>query len=470
MCASGSAQVKPARYLGSISAFDLWHLFAAARERGREQWEGPERIAELRARRLQRLAEAAGRTNHYSALFQQAGLTPHTLTEESLQRLPVLEKAALHPSVSANTLTQSGRKLFTVTTSGSTGTPLQVLRSSHDQAQVSALWARIFKAYGHRLRDSQFNINTGGTVARKGPVASLRRMGLLPPIHQISSFASVDEHVELLRRVKPSMFSSYAISLELIAERVLEAGITDIRPRIIYSCAMPISDRGRSLVQQAFGIAPLDVYVSAELGPLAWECADHRGVWHINDDVQIIEILDQHDRRVPDGAVGQVVVTQLACTAQPLIRYRIGDLAARLTHRCDCGRGLGLISSVQGRTRHVIHMPDGRVLHGTVLSTVLKIFPEVARWQARQTAPDELCILVVPTSHWTERSAAAIVAKLAEKLGSGVRYEVEKVDRIPLSPAGKFQTIVPFEGRRSSLTSPASESGWQSPPAAADSG
>jgi hypothetical protein len=37
---------------------------------------------------------------------------------------------------------------------------------------------------------------------------------LLPELHQISSFASVDEHVELLRHGKPSMFSSYAISLE----------------------------------------------------------------------------------------------------------------------------------------------------------------------------------------------------------------------------------------------------------------
>jgi phenylacetate-CoA ligase len=444
--------------LPPISAFDLWHLFAAARERGREQWMQPERIAELRARRLQQLAGEACRTRYYGELFQHAGLTAGSLTEDSLQQLPVLEKAALHPSVAASTLAGGG-KLFPVTTSGSTGTPLQVFRSSHDQAEVSALWARIFKAYGHRLRDSQFNINTGGTVARKGPVASLRRLGVLPQLHQISSFATTEEHVQLLRRVKPSMFSSYAISLELIAEKVLEAGITDIRPRIVYSCAMPLSERGRNLVEQAFGVPPLDIYVSAELGPLAWECADSRGVWHINDDVQIIEILDERDRRLPDGEVGQVVVTQLNCTAQPLIRYRIGDLAARLTSRCSCGRGLALLSSVQGRTRHVIRMPDGRVLHGTVLSTVLKVFPEVARWQARQTAPAVLRILVVPTSHWTEASAGAIIGKLAEKLGAGVRYEVEAVDTIPLSPAGKFQTIVPFEPTAESPTLPASGSG-----------
>jgi phenylacetate-CoA ligase len=446
-----------------MSAFDLWRLLAAARQRGRDQWYPPDRIAELRASRLHQLAAAASRTRYYGELFRRAGLTPDTLTEESLRHLPVLEKAALHPSVSADTLTDNGGTLFPVTTSGSTGTPLQVFRSSHDQAEVSALWARIFKAYGHRFQDTQFNINTGGTVARKGPVASLRRLRLLPPLHQVSSFASVDEHVELLRRVKPAMFSSYAISLELIAERVVEKGITDIRPRIVYSCAMPLSDRGRSLVEQAFGVPPLDVYVSAELGPLGWECADSRGVWHINDDVQILEILDEQDRPVAEGEVGQVVVTQLNCTAQPLIRYRIGDLAARLPKRCGCGRGLGLLSAVQGRTRHVIRMPDGRVLHGTVLSTVLKVFPEVARWQARQTAPDALRVLVVPTRDWHEGSAGVIAGKLADRLGNVMRYEVKAVDVIPLTPGGKFQTIVPFEPEDTGVISPASGPELRSP-------
>ena len=59
MAASRSAQVKPGYYLDCISAFDLWHLFAAARERGREQWRQPDKIAETRGRRLQRLAQAA---------------------------------------------------------------------------------------------------------------------------------------------------------------------------------------------------------------------------------------------------------------------------------------------------------------------------------------------------------------------------------------------------------------------------
>jgi hypothetical protein len=88
MAASGSAQVKRGYYLDSISAFDLWHLFAAARERGREQWWQPERIAETRARRLQRLAEAAAHTPRYRELFQRAGLQPGHLKSSFRSRPP----------------------------------------------------------------------------------------------------------------------------------------------------------------------------------------------------------------------------------------------------------------------------------------------------------------------------------------------------------------------------------------------
>lgn len=428
-----------------MSVLNMWNLLAAARRRRTEQWKAPGELAQLREHRLRQLCRAAEQTPHYGEAFRQTGLPAGSMSESTLDRLPVLEKTSLHAATLGQMLTQPASGLFPVTTSGSTGLPLRVLRSHRDQAEVSALWARIFHAYGHRLREPQVNINTGGTVASKGPVAALRRLGILPPLHQVSSFATVDEHIEILRRTRPGMFSSYSVSLELIAERVLELGITDIRPRVIYSCAMPLSDRGRELAERAFGSTPLDVYVTAELGPVAWECPSNRGVLHLNDDVQIVEILDEQDRRVPDGEVGQVVFTQLTCMAQPLIRYRLGDLAARLPSRCSCGRGLGLLSRVQGRTRHVIRTPDGKVLYGMLLSTVLKMFPEVARWQARQVAPASLQVLVVPTRDWIPTSAGAIVEKLVEKLGDSMVYEVVAVDDIPLAPSGKFQTIVPLE-------------------------
>ena len=420
-------------------------LIAAARARRHEQWLSPPRLAELRRSRLRRLALIAARTPHYSRLFREARLDPRTLADErELERLPVLEKATLHASGENEMLSEPVGRLFPVTTSGSTGQPLRVFRSVRDQAEVSALWSRVLHAFGHGIFDSQVNINTGRAVARTGPVALLRRLGALPRIRHVSSFEPVARQIEILREHHPHTFSSYAISLEMIADALVEHGITDVRPKVVFSAAMPLSDRGRAMAEQAFGVAPLDVYVAAELGTIGWECPEERGVLHLNDDMQIVEILDDGDRPMPEGETGQVVVTQLCCLAQPLLRYRLGDLAARIPGPCGCGRGLARLSRVQGRTRHVIRTPDGRVLYGMMISTVVKPFHEVRRWQLRQAALDALRLLVVPSPTWRPEAAEEIARQLAETFGPGLRFTVEPVAEIPLAPTGKLQTIVPL--------------------------
>jgi phenylacetate-CoA ligase len=420
-------------------------LLRASRARKREQWLAPDDLKRLRGARLQRLAAAAARTGHYRRAFHEAGVDPSRLSdEEQLRRLPVLEKASLHAAEDSGLLAEPAGKVFAVTTSGSTGQPARVFRSLRDQAEVSALWARVLHAFGHGYFDRQANINTGRAVARTGPVALLRQLRVLPEIRHISSFEPVHRQIEILREHRPDTFSAYAMSLEIIADALLERGITDIRPSLVFSAAMPLSDRGRTVVEQAFGVTPLDVYVTAELGTLAWECPEEPGALHLNDDMQIIEILDDRDQPVPEGETGQVIVTQLCCLAQPLLRYRLGDLAARIPGPCGCGRGLARLSPVQGRTRHVIHLPDGRVLYGMMVSTVVKPFPEVRRWQLRQTAPDVVRLLVVPSPTWRPEVAEMIARQMEEKFGRGLRFEVEPVDDIPLAPTGKLQTIVPL--------------------------
>ena len=427
------------------SAKSLIHLLAASRRRNREQWLAPEQVAERRGGRLRRLARWAARTTHYGGIFAGLGLDPAALTETSLQQLPLLDKPTLQAANPRDLVTEPLDTLSPVATSGSTGLPLRVFRSARDQAEVSAVWNRALHAFGHGPFDSQVNVNTGRAVARSGPVVFLRKTGVLPRIRNVSSFDPVDRQLETLRRVKPHTFSAYAMSLELIAERMLELGITDVRPRVIFSAAMSLSDRGRDLAERAFGVRPLDVYVTAELGPVGWECPVRRGVLHLNDDVQIVEILDEEGRPVAPGEVGEVVVTQLHCLAQPLVRYRIGDFAARLPDRCECGRGLALLSRVQGRTRHVVRLPGGRVLYGIMVARLLAPFPEIRRWQLRQTGPAELRLLVVPSQGWEPETGRTIGRELEEKLGPGLRFTVDPVTDIPLAPSGKFQSIVPSE-------------------------
>jgi len=423
-------------------------LLTSIAARQREQWLSPDELRARRLTRLRRLAIEAARTPYWAEVFRRNGIDPAALDDgAAFERLPILEKSTMQEQTTAM-LSAPSERLFRIKSSGSTGRPVQLFRSERDQAQVSALHVRIGGAFGRRPLDCQVSIGSGGAVASKGPVVLLRRMGVLPQMHRLLSVAPLDEQLAAVRRLRPRVINGYSIALERLAEAALAAGVEDIRPRLVYTGSMPTSDRCRMLVLQAFGVRPLDVYAMVEAGPLAFECPDNPGDYHLNDDVQLLEIVDESGRRVPDGETGEVVVTPLTLRAQPLLRYRVGDIAARRTHACPCGRGLALLSPVIGRTRDVIRTPDGRALNAGVLADVFLAAEGVRRWQIRQTAPDAVEMLVVPSRTWADGARAGMLERMQKRIGDRMRVELHLVDEITTTAAGKFQTIVPLAATR----------------------
>jgi phenylacetate-coenzyme A ligase PaaK-like adenylate-forming protein len=433
------------------SATAVLTLLAATAARRREQWLSPDELRELRVQRLQRLAGAAARAPYWAETFRRCGIRPELLDDgPALERLPILERGTLQDQTEA-LLTAPTDRLFRVKSSGSSGRPVRLYRSERDQAEISALHVRIGGVFGRRTFECQVSIGSGGAVASKGPVVMLRKMGLLPPMHRLLSMDPLDQQLATVRRLQPQVINGYSIALERLAEAAIDAGVTDIRPRLVYTGSMPTNERCRRLIEQAFGVRPLDVYAMVEAGPLAFECPESPGDYHLNDDVQLIEIVDEHGRRVPDGVTGEVVVTPLTLTGQPLLRYRVGDLAARRTHACRCGRGLALLSSVVGRSRDVIRTPDGRALNAGVLTDVFLPEEGIRRWQIRQTAADAVHALVVPGGTWSDHAHARTLERMRKRIGDGMRVELQLVREIATTSAGKFQTVVPLPSAREAV-------------------
>jgi len=410
------------------------------------------------------LAERAWHVPYYREVLTRVGLRPADFRAPiALQQLPFLTKAILQEEFSPQRGESRGSG-FEVVTSGSTGEPHRVFRTDREQAEISATWDRLFTAFGRRRWDRQVNIGSGRSIAKQGPVAFMREAGILPQLHQLSSFDPMQQQISMLRRVRPHMISSYAVALENLAEAVLEAGIDDIRPRVVYSSAMGLTDRCRRLCEEAFKARPLDVYATVEMGPVAWECPTNPGALHVNDDVLIVEVVDPDGQPVEPGEPGEIVITPLTGLAQPLLRYRIGDLGYLLTESCTCGRGLGLMGPVSGRTKHIIRTGDGRVLNSALIGSCISPFPEVRRWQAWQVAPDLLRVLLVPTRGWSDLSLGRIRASLKAKLGDSLDLELMMVPTIPLAPNGKVQTVIPLEDQTLAI-SQAPLSGWPAPSA-----
>jgi phenylacetate-CoA ligase len=133
---------------------------------------------------------------------------------------------------------------------------------------------------------------------------------------------------------------SYALHL---AEegKAMGADMKSLKLRVGIFGAEPWNKAMRDEIEKAFGITALDLFGLQEvIGPgIAMECLEGRDGMHIFEDHFIVETINPQTGEVlPEGAEGELIFTTLTKEANPLIRYRSGDVSRLITESCRCGR------------------------------------------------------------------------------------------------------------------------------------
>jgi len=162
---------------------------------------------------------------------------------------------------------------------------------------------------------------------------------------------------------------------------------------------------------------------------------------HITDENVIVEVLCDGRPAAP-GQDGEIVVTQLDSHAMPFIRYRTSDIGQLSDQPCPCGRGLGVMAVVKGRSNDCLVAPDGHVVHGSAVHAALSGTVGIVRFQLIQRADHHVDILLATDDQFVAGSEGAIVAELTERLGPGASVSVIFKDEILAGPAGKYRYII----------------------------
>src|SRR5690606_26966354 len=141
----------------------------------------------------------------------------------------------------------------------------------------------------------------------------------------------------------------------------------------------------------------------------------------------------------PDGAasapeeIGEVVVTSLVNYAMPLIRYKIGDLAAWASCNCSCGSSWPLLQEVSGRVNSVIRTSKGS-FSGAALTTLLyyqdmartERFGSFCRYQLIQKSLNDFILrVVVEDGVLWDRERDRVIHKLLSALGEEVKINIQ---------------------------------------------
>jgi phenylacetate-CoA ligase len=130
----------------------------------------------------------------------------------------------------------------------------------------------------------------------------------------------------------------------------------DTNLRILCIGAEPHSEEQRKRIEDNLGVKAYNSYgISEMMGPgVAFECKEQNGL-HIWEDYFIVEIIDPVTLEpLPDGELGELVLTTINREGMPLLRYRTRDLTRIISGDCPCGRTHKRLARLQGRSDDMI--------------------------------------------------------------------------------------------------------------------
>ncbi len=163
--------------------------------------------------------------------------------------------------------------------------------------------------------------------------------------------------------------------------------------------AEPWTENMRREIEQRLHLTAFDLYGLSEIiGPgSGYECEMHNGL-HIPEDHFILEIINPDTgETLPDGQMGEIVITCVTKEALPLIRYRTHDIASRIPGECECGRTCIRMSKPSGRSDDMLIIRGVNVFPSQVESVLMELEGVSPHFQIiveREKNLDEMTVLV----------------------------------------------------------------------------
>ena len=192
----------------------------------------------------------------------------------------------------------------------------------------------------------------------------------------------------------------------------------------------------RRRIEDAWGARVIDHHGLTEVGPASFECWEAPGFLHLNEGEFIAEVVDPAALTpVPDGAPGELVLTNLGRLASPVIRYRTGDVVVRRSEPCRCGRTLArLDGGIRGRVDDMVTV-RGVNVYPSAIEAIVRRFDAIEEFRSTvqgATALQALTIEIeVGGAGDPAAAAAALSCEVRESLGLNVDVRAVQPGTLP---------------------------------------
>lgn len=409
---------------------------------------------EIEGLQLQRLKWSLGHAwenvPHYRAAFAASGVHPDDLRSlEDIRRFPFTKKNDLRDNYPFGMFAVPREQVVRLhASSGTTGKPTVVGYTARDIDTWAGLMARSMRACGTRPGDVVhlaygYGLFTGGLGFHYGaeklgctvvPVSG----GMTPrQVTLIEDFGATT--IGSTPSYMLSILDEYRAQGRDPRKSPLQVGIFGGEP---WTNAM------RAEIEQAFDMHALDCYgLSEVIGPgVAIECVETKDGLHLWEDHFLAEIIDPESGEVlPDGQVGELVLTSLTKEALPIIRYRTRDLTRLLP---GTARSMRRIEKLKGRSDDMIILRGVNVFPSQLEEQLLAqpgIAPHFQIELGREGRMDVMTLWVETQTPQPDETrlaqARALQKRIKQMLGISVSARVGQPGDVPRSQ-GKAVRIV----------------------------
>lgn len=314
-----------------------------------------EEIEKLQVERLKETVSRCMNNPIYKKRLEEAGVSADNITSvDDIRRIPFTTKDDLrnnYPFGLASAPLEECVRLHS--SSGTTGNPTVILHTQNDLDEWANQVARNLWMVGLRPNDvfqnsSGYGMFTGGLGFQYGA----ERLGMLTvPAAAGNSL----RQIKFMKDFGTTAVHAVPSYVTRLYEVMQEQGVDprkDTKLKVLAIGAEPHSEEQRQRIQNMLGVKAYNSFGMSEMcGPgVGFECKEQNGL-HFWEDYYIVEIVDPETLEpVPDGEIGELILTSIKREAMPLLRYRTRDLTRVLGRGCPCGRNHVRLDRMKGRS------------------------------------------------------------------------------------------------------------------------
>jgi phenylacetate-CoA ligase len=379
----------------------------------------------------------------YQEKFRREGIDIGQInTLQDITKLPLTTKEELRDAYPLGLQAVSDERIVRIhSSSGTTGSPVIIPYTKNDVEVWADMMMRCYRLAGLTDQDRiQITPGYGLWTAGIGFQAGAELLGAMAvPMGP----GNTEKQLQMMLDLKSTALASTSSYALLLAEEISKRGLKNkINLKVGIIGSERWSPKMRARIEDELGIDTYDIFGLTEIyGPgIALDCSLHDGLHYWSDHL-LFEIIDPvTGESLPDGTLGELVITTLTKEGAPLVRYRTRDLTRILPEPCKCGCPFPRIDRLLGRTDDRIKIKGVNVYPGQIEDVIHRVEGVSSEYQIilERDAGRDTMLFRVEIEHADDLENCMVKAKKLDKafqdfIGVSVDVECVSMGALPRS-------------------------------------